>query len=405
MMRFLRTLGILAVLITAGTAAHAQPVQSFDAFIADFESQAVAAGIDRGLYRSIMAGMTPDPRTPDLIAGQPEFTTPIWEYLDQRVSAARVAQGREAFARNRRVFEAVGKRFGVDPYLLAAIWGIETNYGTILSNDRYIRPIVRSLATVVHQRRARLAQDEQELIAALKLIQNHGWTNDSLVGSWAGAIGHTQVIASGLLKYGTDGDGDGGINPHTSLADALATTANYFRALGYQPGHDWGYEVNLPEGFDYMLASREDFHPVSFFAKRGVTRVAGREFSAADEQVFLYVPAGQNGPKFLMTANYLAIKGYNFSDSYALAVAHLTDRLKGAGPFEQSWPRNARFPNLKERIAIQKRLKQLGYYSGAVDGRIGPVSQRAYQSFQKAKGLPADGFITRDAYERLEKAN
>lgn len=382
----------------------AQSTASFAGFLARFETKAVAAGIDRGLYRKLTGGLTPDPGVPNLVAAQPEFTTPIWDYLDKRVSANRIAQGRAAVARNRRLFDTIGARFGVDPFVLAAIWGVESDYGAILGNTRLIRPVVRALATLAFEQRGRVAEDEAELIAAMRLIQDKGWTAQTLVGSWAGAIGHTQIIVSGLLAYGTDGDGDGKVDPQRSLADALATTAVYLKDLGYVSGSDWGYEVNVPDGFDYILASREDLRPVTFFAERGVKRVAGRVFADPAQPVFLYLPAGQNGPKFLMTGNYLVLKGYNFSDSYALSVALLADRLKGGGGLHAAWPTTTRFADLAQRLSIQTELKRLGYYDGAVDGRIGPVTQRAYQFFQKAHGLVADGFITADSYQLLRGA-
>ena len=395
-----------AVLVVCAVFAAAAPAraESLDAFLARFEAKAVAAGISRALYRGLTEGMMPDPRVPDLIAGQPEFTTPVWDYLDRRVSDSRIGNGRAAYAANQALFERIGATSGVDPYLLAGFWGIESNYGSILEDPRYVRPIVRSLATVCAQHRGRWQEDEAELIAAMTLIQDHGWTDDTLVGSWAGAIGHTQLIVSALIRYGTDGDGDGKIDPQTSLADALATTALYLKGLGYRTGSDWGYEVTVPDGFDLLLATRETLRPVSFFAAKGVRRVADRVFPDPGQPVFLYLPAGVSGPAFLMTANYLVLKAYNFSDSYALAVAHLTDRLKGAGPFVAGWPRDIRQPNLSERMAIQKDLKRLGYYKGAVDGRIGPVTQRAYALFQAAHGLPADGFITAASAKLLAAA-
>jgi len=224
------------------------------------------------------------------------------------------------------------------------------------------------------------------------------------VGSWAGAIGHLQVNPANVVKFGTDGDGDGRVDLHNSLSDALATSAVYLRGLGYQPGVDWGFEVQVPPGFDYLLASRTQMRPTSFFAERGITRVGGRDFADPNLPVFLYVPAGQNGPKFLLTQNYLVLKGYNFSDSYALAVAHLTDRLKGAGTFAANWPRDTVFPNLQQRQAIQAALKALGLYEGAVDGRLGPITQEAYARFQASRGEVADGYITRGAYQALQAA-
>lgn len=379
--------------------AMAQPTGSFADFLAQFRAEAVQAGVSGQFYDAIVAGLEPDPRVPNLVETQPEFTTPIWDYLDARISAGRIERGKAAMARNADLFARVGQAYGVDPHVLGAIWGMETDYGAVLDNGDLIRPIVRSLATVAWQRRSRFVEDKADFVAALKLAAFNGGV--SPVGSWAGAIGHLQVNPSNVLAHGTDGDGDGRVDLHTSLADALATSAVYLRRLGYQPGLDWGFEVELPAGFDYLLATRDQLRPVSFFAERGVTRVAGRQFGDLSTPVFLYVPAGRSGPKFLMTANYLAFKGYNFSDSYAMAVAHLTDRLKGGGSFVTPWPRDTQFPNLSQRKAIQQALTALGLYDGAVDGRIGPVTQAAYARFQALQGEVADGFVTRTAHDAL----
>jgi len=398
-LKLLLASALLALSLT--TATFGQPVESFDSFVANFRSKAAAAGVDRQVYDAVMGGLTPDPRVPKLVTAQPEFTTPIWDYIDGRVTAGRIERGKAAIARNQALFAAVGEAYGVDPYLLGAIWGMETDYGAVLGNAGLIRPIVRSLATLVHQRRSRLVEDEADLIAALVLLQQGQTSADALVGSWAGAIGHLQVNPSNVVAHGTDGDGDGRVDLHNSLADALATSARFIRGLGYQPGVDWGMEVVVPSGFDYLLASRTQLRPVSFFAERGIARVAGRQFSDPSLPVFLYVPAGKDGPKFLMTQNYLVLKGYNFSDSYAMSVAHMTDRLKGGGPFVDDWPRGTVFPNLAEREAIQRALGALGLYNGSVDGRLGPITQEAYARFQASQGAVADGFITKAAYNAL----
>lgn len=397
-----RTVLAVTVIVVALLApAIAAPVESFEAFLRNFEARAIAAGVSRDTWRRATAGLTPDPAVPALVETQPEFTAPIWEYLDKRVTDGRIARGQAAIEKNAALFAEVGRQTGVDPYILGAIWGIETDYGAVLGNEKLIRPIIRSLATLVHQRRGRLPEDEADFIAALKLLERAGLEPAQLVGSWAGAIGHLQVNPSNVIAHGADGDGDGDVDLHRSLADALATSAKFLIDLGYRPGLDWGFEVEVPMGFDYLLATRATLRPVSFFAERGVARVRGRAFADGSIPVFLYAPAGWNGPKFLMTANYLVLKGYNFSDSYALSVAHMTDRLKGAGALASGWPRDTRFPNLQQRLAIQQALTQLGLYHGVVDGRIGPISQAAYAQFQAAQGLVADGFITYRSYEDL----
>lgn len=395
---------LLLAFLFAASAAQAAPVESFGDFVRHFEAKAVAAGVSKETYRAAMDGLTADPKVPDLVEKQPEFTTPVWDYMDKRITKDRIARGQAAMAANRALFDKLGRTTGVDPAILGAIWGIETDYGAVLSSKSLIRPVIRSLATLVWQRRGRLAGDEADLIAALKLVEMNHMAPATLVGSWAGAIGHLQVNPSNVIAHGSDGDGDGVIDLHRSLADALATSAKFLLDLGYRPGVDWGYEVAVPEGFDWLLADREKLRPISFFAERGVARVKGRRFAALDTPVFLYAPAGADGPKFLMTGNYLVLKGYNFSDSYAMTVAHLSDRLKGSGAYVAAWPRGTQFPDLRQRIAIQKALIGLGLLQGEADGRLGPKSQAAYARFQASRGEVADGFITLAAHDALVSA-
>jgi membrane-bound lytic murein transglycosylase B len=399
-----RNLALVVAFLGLTSPAFAQPVESFESFIKSFEATAVAAGVTHETYAKAMYGLTPDPKVPELVSGQPEFTTPLWEYIEKRVTEWRMGKGKEAIEQNEAVLTATGEKYGVDPYLLASIWGIETNYGRVLADPQYIRPIVPSLATLVHQRRVRLEGDTADLIAALLLVQRGPLDATQLVGSWAGAIGHLQVNPSNVIKFGTDGDGDGAVDLHNSLADALATSAEYIVGLGYKPGLEWGFEVDVPEGFDYLLATRDQLRPITFFTELGVKQVGGAVFSDTSIPVFLYAPTGAKGPKFLMTNNYLILKGYNFSDSYAMAISHLQDRLKGRGEFVTAWPRETKFPNLEQRKAIQEALIKLGLYEGLVDGRIGPVSQAAYAKFQASKGKVADGFITLESYEELVAA-
>jgi len=394
-----RALSIVAMALSALILpAHAE---SFPDFLHAFEPTAVESGVSPAVYELSTAGLTPDPTIKTLVETQPEFTTPIWTYLDQRVTESRIKNGRAAFEKNRDLFGAIGKRFGVDPYLLASIWGIETSYGAVLDNPKLIKPIIRSLATLVWQHRGRYEADKEDFIAALKLVQRGPLDAKHLVGSWAGAIGHLQVNPTNVIAHGTDGDGDGKIDLQDSLADALATSAKFLLDLGYTPNADWGYEVSVPNGFDYMMADRTTLRPIAVFTAMGVARASGKPFMDTSIPVFFYAPAGAKGPKFLMTNNYLVLKGYNFSDSYAMAVAHLADRLKGAGEFRATWPRDTKFPDLQQRKDIQAALVRLGFLKGASDGRLGPVTSAAYAKYQQSRGEVADGFITLDAWREL----
>jgi membrane-bound lytic murein transglycosylase B len=398
----LRLLGVLAAVM----ALFVVPASagSFSDFLHAFEPKALQAGVSAATYEKATAGLTPDPRIAALVATQPEFATPIWDYIDRRSSDDRVKRGKAAMAGQQAAFTATGKNYGVDPAILGAIWGIETDYGAALNSKTSIQPIIRSLATVTYEARGRVALDEADLIAALLLVQRGPLDANGLVGSWAGAIGHLQVNPTTILKYGTDGDGDGKVDLVHSLPDALATSAEFLLGLGWKSGMDWGYEVTLPKGFDYLLADREHLKPLKMFAGLGVKRANGKAFPDASVPVFLYVPAGKDGPKFLMTGNYLVLKGYNFSDSYALTVAHMADRLKGAGEFSTAWPRGTKFPNLQQREAIQTALNKLGLLNGDSDGRLGPITQQAYAKFQASRGEVADGFLTLGAYEELAAA-
>ena len=394
----MRYLALIALSLALASPAHAE---SFADFLHAFEPTAIASGVSSSVYELSTAGLTPDPTIKTLVETQPEFTTPIWTYLDQRVSDSRIKSGKAAYEKNRDLFGATGKHFGVDPYVLAAIWGIETNYGTVLNNNKLIKPIIRSLATLVYQHRGRYEADKLDFIAALKLVQRGPLDARHLVGSWAGAIGHLQVNPSNVLLHGTDGDGDGKIDLQDSLPDALATSAKFLLDLGYTPGADWGFEVSVPKNFDYLMGDRTTLQPLATFAALGVKRINGKPFGNTSIAVFFYAPAGAKGPKFLMTNNYLVLKGYNFSDSYALAVAHLADRLKGADEFTAIWPRDTKFPDLEQRKAIQAALVRLKLLDGAVDGRLGPKTSAAYAKFQASRGEVADGFITLDAFTEL----
>jgi membrane-bound lytic murein transglycosylase B len=222
-------LAVLAIPAALSTPVHAEP---FAEFLRGFEAKAIAAGVRPEVYERATAGLTPDPTIPQLVEGQPEFTTPIWSYLDQRITNKRIASGKAAMEKNRALFDAVGKRFGVDSAILGAIWGVETDYGAVLGNSKLIKPIVRSLATLVYERRGRIKGDEADFIAALKLVQRGPLDAKHLVGSWAGAIGHLQVNPSNVIAHGSDGDGDGKIDLQDSLADALATSAKFLLDLG-----------------------------------------------------------------------------------------------------------------------------------------------------------------------------
>lgn len=354
---------------------------------------AKAKGISRGIFDQAMEGVTPDPAIIALTHKQSEFVKPVWSYLDGAVGGARVAQG-EAKARDYgQMLERIGQKTGVDPYVVVAIWGIETNFGAAAGS----KDIFRSLATLAFERyRGEFFRDE--LIEAMAILQQGHTTRAAMKGSWAGAMGHTQFMPSTFRQYAVDGNGDGRRDIWNDPVDALASTANYLKEKGWVRDLPWGYEVALPKNFDYRLR-RGTFNQ---FSGRGVRRTDG-EALAGSAEATLFLPAGARGPAFLITQNYAAIKAYNASDAYALAVAHLSDRIAGGAALQGEWPRDEKPMPLTQRVAVQKKLKSLGYDIGEPDGRFGSKTREALIAFQEKTGLLPDGYPNAQTVAKLLK--
>ena len=340
-----------------------------------------------------MGGITLDPAIIALTHKQSEFVKPVWSYLDGSVSNARVAQGEARAREYASVLERITQKTGVDPYVVVAIWGIETNFGAAAGS----KDIFRSLATLAFERyRGEFFRDE--LIEAMAILQQGHTNRSAMKGSWAGAMGHTQFMPSTFRQYAVDGNGDGRRDIWNDPVDALASTANYLKEKGWIRDLPWGYEVILPKGFDYKFR-RGTFNQ---FSGRGVKRADG-DTLAGNADAMLFMPAGARGPAFLITQNYAAIKAYNASDAYALAVAHLSDRIAGGPAIQGDWPRDEKPMGLKERMAIQKKLKALGYDIGEPDGRFGSKTREALIAFQEKSGLLPDGYPNAATVQRLLK--
>ncbi|MEM9011986.1 MAG: lytic murein transglycosylase [Pseudomonadota bacterium] len=369
---------------------------SFAAWRNGFRSQALAAGISPTTFDRAFQGVGVSAEVLERDAFQPEFTRPIWEYLDRAVSDSRIENGRAALAAEGTTLAEIERRFGVDAAVVTAIWGIESAYGA----QRGSLDVIESLATLAHQGRRRSFGEEQ-LVAALQILEAGDVAPRSMVGSWAGAMGHTQFIPTSYLAYAADFDGDGrrniwGADP----SDALASTANYLSRFGWTPGAPWGVEVRLPAGFDFSTVDQGNRQPVSVWQGRGVTRVDGSPIPDHGPAALL-APAGAGGPVFAVYNNFRVIKRYNNATSYALAVGHLADRLRGAGPFAADWPRGSRALSRAENIELQERLTALGYDTQGADGIIGPNTIAAIRAYQRANGLVPDGFPTADLLQRL----
>lgn len=352
--------------------------------------------IPRPLFDQLLSGVTPDLRIMDLLDSQPEFTKAPWEYLDILVTDARIADGRAILAKYRAAFDAMEKTYGVDRNIVAAIWGIESNYGTRIGD----RSVIRSTATLACIGR-RQEYFREELLAALEIVARGDVRVEDLRGSWAGAFGPTQFMPTTYRRFAVDADGDGRRDVVNSVPDLVASTANHLKREGWISGQSWGYEVSVPKSFNFLLADRSQMKTIAEWEKAGIRRAGGKPFPRPSDRAFLMVPAGSQGPGFLMLQNFRAIMKYNASEAYALAIGHLADRLRGGEPFIQAWPRNERVLTHSERLELQQLLARHGYDVGEPDGRFGPRTRNALRQFQAAAGATPDGFATVSLLERL----
>ena len=366
--------------------------------IAGLWPDAARRGITRENFERFTAGLTPDLHIMDLLDAQPEFTKSTWDYLDLLVSDDRIAHGRDVLARYASTFDAVERRYGVDRFIIAAIWGVELNYGT-LGGDR---PVIRSTATLACVGRRR-DYFREEFLSTLEILQRGDIAPDRLIGSWAGAFGPTQFMPTAFKRYAVDFDGDGRRDVVDSIPDVIASTANNLKMDGWATGETWGYEVALPQSFDYLLADRSRQMTLRQWESLGVRRAAGKPFPHAEQRAYLLLPAGARGPAFLMLQNFRVIMKYNPAEAYALATGYLADRLRGGGPFVQDWPRDERVLTLEERYELQQLLARRGYEVGVPDGLLGPRTRLAIRNFQASVGQVPDGFASSGVLDRLRQ--
>jgi lytic murein transglycosylase len=376
-----RALAVVVLLLSA-----ASPVAAdFDSCLADLRASAAEKGVARATFDRVMDGVTPDPTVIEAMDKQPEFTMPIWDYMAFLVDEQKVTEGREMMRRHASALASAEARYDVDRYAIAAVWGVESDYGKLAG--RWSLP--QALSTLACTGPRRRDYFRGELIAALQIVDRGDLDPDALRGSWAGAVGQTQFMPSTYLRLAVDGDGDGRRDLVASTADALHSTANYLAKSGWVTGAPWGYEVKVPRGYAGP-SGRTRKEPVSAWTERGVRRIDGSALSGSGSAGLL-LPAGPEGPAFLVFKNYDAVYAYNAADSYALAISVLSDRLRGSGGVQTPWPTDDRGLSRAERKEVQEQLLRRGYDIGEADGAIGARTRQAIAEYQGRIGLPRDG--------------
>jgi membrane-bound lytic murein transglycosylase B len=386
-----------------GLAVMAGPVfadAKFEAFIQDtIWPHVKASGVSRDLFDRAFAGITePDAAVLKLAKTQPEFTSTTSEYLAKAVTPIRIETGQTEKAANAKLLAAIENKYGVDRHVLLGIWGMESNFG----KDKGSMSVMRSLATLIYAGRKRDFA-KKEIIAAFKILKTGIRQPDNFTGSWAAAMGHTQFIPNSYLSFAVDWTGDGKRDIWGSKEDALASTANYLAKAGWRADRPWGWEVTLPADFDRSLIGRSHWRPVSAWVKLGIKPAVVPKFNSPQAEAFVMIPQGIDGPAFLVTKNFLSIMDYNLSHSYALAVGHLGDRIRGGAGIQGAWPEVNFDLSFEERVEMQKRLSGRGFETGGADGRFGARTYEAVLAFQKSAGLDLNGTPSRKVLERLRK--
>jgi len=372
------------------------PEPGFDAWLAGFRDRAQARGIAPGTLSRALRGAGYLPGVIERDRNQTEFTRTLEDYLAIAASDERIATGRQMLRQHATLLAAIERQHGVEPHVVTAVWGLESRYGA----RRGDIPVVSALATLAYDGR-RGAFFESQLLAALRILENGDTTPGRMVGSWAGAMGHTQFIPTSYEAYAVDFDGDGRRDIWAEdPADALASAAAYLARFGWRRGRPWGIEVRLPDSFDRGLAGRGRTRAVAEWAARGVRDMDGRavpDHGAAS----ILLPAGADGPAFMIFSNFGVIARYNNAESYVIGVGHLSDRLRGGPPVRGRFPPDANGLTLADRKSLQQGLTDAGFDTGGVDGVIGPGTRSAIESYQRRMGLPVTGEPSRNLLARL----
>ena len=382
---FIRGSAALAAAVIATLAQPAAAQSEFQSCLSGIRAEAAKKGVSGATFDRVMAGVTPDPKVIESLQFQPEFRTPIWDYLATLVDEQKVAEGRAMMSRHAQALASAEQRYGVDRFTIAAVWGVESDYGKV--TGRWGLP--QALSTLACTAPRRRDYFRAELLATLQIVERGDLAPEKLRGSWAGAFGQTQFMPSTYLRLAVDGDGDGRRNLVDSVPDALHSTANFLAKAGWRTGEPWGYEVKLPAGYSGP-SGRRDKQPVASWGGRGIRAFDGGALTGGGAAGLL-LPAGANGPAFLVFRNYDAAFSYNGADSYALAISLLSDRLRGKSGVRAAWPTDDRGLSRAERKEVQELLLRRGYPIGEADGAIGAATRKAIAEYQARVGLTQDG--------------
>lgn len=390
----------LAFSLAIPTAAAQQSAAAAQrAWLEGVKQEAVDRGISRKTVSAALDDWEPLARVIELDQRQPEFTRTFWSYLNSAVPEQRVEQGRALLAQHKVLLRKIQRHYGIQPRFLIAIWGLETNYGSITGGF----PVIDALATLAYDPR-RSDFFRSQLFDALKILDQGHIKLENMNGSWAGAMGHVQFMPETFRRYAVDQDGDKRRDIWNSLPDAFGSAANYLRALDWRGGETWGREVRLPSGFDWDLASLEVRKPIGEWQRLGVRTATGRDLPRADIEGSIVLPGGHSGPAFLVYQNFRAVLTWNRSLLYAIAIGHLSDRIDGKGPLVAQPAPGDRPLSRAEVTEMQRLLLALGYKVGEPDGVIGSKTRAALRGFQQSAQLPADGYPTPALLERLRRA-
>jgi membrane-bound lytic murein transglycosylase B len=386
--------GITVVLFARQLVAEDRGADSstFDTFLMQLWPDAQARGVSRKVFDQAFAGLRPDPSVIAATRHQPEYGKPVGAYVNSIASKERIDDGRRKASEVAGPLKEIEHKYGVDRWVIVAIWGIETSFGT----DKDHLDVIRSLATLAHAG-YRDPYFRTELLVALTILQEGSVPRERFVGGWAGAMGQPQFMPSNYIDYAVKFSGPGRGDIWANVPDVLASIGFYLQKEGWNSSQVWGLEVVVPRDFDYRR-SRASF---SNWAALGIKAAEGQ--LPKNGNAILFFPTGAVGPAFLVTENFNAIKRYNDSDVYGLAVGLLADRMRGRAPVRTAWPADDKQMSRDERIMLQRKLSKLGYPVHDFEGHIDFGLRDAVRDVQARLGLIPDGHPTATLLARVDE--